>query len=507
MSRDSARTGAAAAAVVAAVVGIVALGTVVGGTAAGAQAPESGVRGSLPAWLLPPSDAPALPVQLDVEQQGLVCPALSVDAVAAERVSALVLPEAAPGSGTLVIGEGAPAALGAPGTGTSTAASEAGTSGVVTAEGGYAGASAASRSFLADRGEGRGLTSTSCAPPAAEFWFPGVSGASGRVDELVLANPTTAPAVVTTVVLGPSGPIEVPGGGIVVQPGSTEVVRIDSLIPDVVPATLHVSVSGAVVSALVRSSDVDGLIPQGVEFLQPAAAPGTDVVVPGVPSGPGPRRLVLTSPAQDVAATVELLAADGTSALGERPVPVPAGFTVAIDLQTALEGRAAAVRIRADAPVTAAVLASVPAAPNPAVTGVLGRVPVADTADVVAAAPVTAVATLPLSGAGTNATVVASAVDAPVRLEVQVLPTGGPPGPVQTLEVAAGTTATAALAGGGGAPGAVVIRRVDGGTLFAAVNEVGALADGPVVSAAVALPLVRTVAVPVARPVPAALVR
>jgi hypothetical protein len=362
------------------------------------------------------------------------------------------------------------------------------------------------RSVLDASGEGRGLANGACTAPAAEFWFPGVAGTSGRVDELLLSNPTAAAAVVTLTVLGPTGPIEVPGAGVVVQPGATETIRIDSFIPDVTPASVQVAVTGGLVSAVVRSTVVDGLIPQGLELLQPAAPPAREVVVPGVAPGAGPRQLVIASPVQDVAATVELITADGAVPVGDGPVPVPAGFTVALALQDELQAAAGTVRVRADAPVTAAVTGSLPAAPNPAITGVLGRVPVADTAASAAAAPLDVRSVLPVSGqGGTSPLVVATALDGPAVVTLQLLTTTGP-GEVRTLEIPAGTTQSVGLpALPEGPPAAVLLLPAGGsGRVYAALHETGAGPDGPFATTAVAVPIAQSVRVPVARPVPAA---
>jgi hypothetical protein len=113
---------------------------------------------------------------------------------------------------------------------------------------------------------------------------------------------------------------------------------------------------------------------KGADWL-PATVPGNQVVVPGVPSGNGHRRLLIAVPGRDeVGVNVQGLSKDGAFApTGERTLQAPALAVTPFDL--GLGGKAAALRLVSNRPIVAAIVAdegddfAVTAATPPLATG------------------------------------------------------------------------------------------------------------------------------------------
>ena len=443
------------------------------------------------------------PTTAESTQRVVACPGL-VASGSAESVGAVVLPGAAPGMASLTIG-GDSAVIGEPGGGAQLRPAIDGQSGQIESSAGFADMTGSVRDLLDAEGEGRGLAVASCAPPAAEHWFVGVTSLPGRIDEILLANPTPTAAIVSVAVHGPDGVVSVPGAdGVVVQPGGQGSIRVDSLVQDLQAAAIHLTTTGGVVSAQLRSTAIDGLIPQGAAYLPPAGAPAELLVLPGIPSGEGERTLVLTAPQEDVAVDVALIPTDGaTKQYGQGRISVAAGTTVAVDLTEEWNGQAGAVSLAASGPIVAAARSQRLGTTDPTGPEALNRVPVADYAWVAGAAPVVGQSHLPVGGSeGTVASVFVVAVNGEAEVEVSGYPAA--PGGSRSAEsrmVSAGTVEVFALPVSPGQVGVGVVAKTGGdGTVFAAVVQSGGLPDGPLLSSWPAVPLPVAVSVPAAYP-------
>jgi hypothetical protein len=95
---------------------------------------------------------------------------------------------------------------------------------------------------------------------------------------------------------------------------------------------------------------------KGADWL-PATTPSTRLVLPGVPPGGGGRRLLVAVPGRDVAGVgVQVMSPDGTFALaGQQTIQASALAVTPFDL--GLGGKAAGLRLVADRPVVAALVA------------------------------------------------------------------------------------------------------------------------------------------------------
>lgn len=417
----------------------------------------------------------------EVVERTSVCPSLRLTADGQEAVTAFVDPAAPASTGTIIGGATGPRGLPAPGRAVRVEPAAPGDQIAITARDGAVGSTASVREYLDTAEEGRGLALASCRPARSEWWFVGVSGELGHIDELLLVNPTESSAVVSVEVFGPAGPIDTVGGGVVLQPGEGAVVRVDSLIPGVSTATLHVTTSGGLVAATLRSTAIDGLIPLGAEFIPAAAPPATRQLVPGVAAGPGPRELFLVAGERDAAVQLRYLTAEGERQRQQAgSIPVPAGHVVSIDLADDLAGSAAAVEVTASQPVTAAVRATEQAVLPPNATGVLNRVPVADYAWTAAQPGGSDRLLLPLSGVQQAAgQVLLSSPDAAVTVRVTTRAASGAAAQVE-VEVPAGSTQAVAVPVVPGAASLITAERVAGGAgWYAAVVQSGALPSGP----------------------------
>jgi hypothetical protein len=205
-----------------------------------------------------------------------------------------------------------------------------------------------------------GLAGTRCAQPAADLWFAGPGPADADDVALYLTNVDDRPVTAVIGALSPEGSIETPQGenDVLVAPHTTRLVQVGVQVEgfgqaaaDAKILALHIRADNGRIAAAVRVQRK-----KGADWL-PATAPGTDVVVPGVPSGSGARRLLIAVPGRDEATVrVEGIAKDGTFApLGQRSLQAPALAATPFDL--GLGGKAAALRLVSDKPIVATLVA------------------------------------------------------------------------------------------------------------------------------------------------------
>ena len=293
---------------------------------------------------------------------------------------------------------------------------------VATAAGALAPGFTASMTSRSSSDDIRGLASTACAVPGNDFWFVGSGAVVGRRGRLYLTNSEPVPAVVDVALYGPAGPIDAPGGrGVTLAAGTQTVLKLDALAPDVERFGVHVQVRQGRVAAALRDQQVQGLTPLGADWVPATHAPARRLVLPGVPSGAGERRLQIVVPGDaDAIVRVRLIGIDGSF--------VPSGLDVAearagrvsdVDLAPFTWGQPVAVELTSDQPITAGVLIRV---------GGVGKAK-AEMAYTAAAAPVTAsapgvVTDLRGSKAGTtvSSNVVLAAPGADATVQIDVLP-------------------------------------------------------------------------------------
>lgn len=364
---------------------------------------------------------------------------------------------------------------------------------VVRGTGGLAPGLAASQSTVDTAGEQRGLSWAACTAPTTDAWSVGSGAAVGRRGSVHLTNADSAPAVVDLTLWGPDGPVSAPSGrGVLVAPGTQEVVALDALAPGAARLAVRVRTREGRVAVAVRDSEVRGLDPRGVDWVPTAAAPSRRLVVPGVPGGDGSRELQVLAPGDtDALVSLRLSTADGSFApLAVDRFTVPAGTVATLDLTRALDESPAAVLLEADVPVTASVLTR---------RGVPGGA-AAELAWTAATAPVGDLAVLPPSPAAPGRTdeVLVTAPDGAATVVLTPVAADGTRGTPRTVDVAAGTTVAAAPPGDGEA--LLLAPRPGGGPVHAAVTRTQTDPAGPLVSVLPLGPATTRVTVPAVIP-------
>lgn len=324
-----------------------------------------------------------------------------------------------------------------------------------------------------------GLQAAPCLVPSTSAWLPGIaSGASDRT-ELVLSNPDDAGATVDLTFYGRNGRVAVPGSpGVEIPPGSSRSVSLSGLVDAEGPLTVAVQATTGRVAAAARRIRTNGDAPAGADWVVPATAPGTRLVVPAVPGDEGTRELVVTNPGElRATVSVSVLGLQGPFApVGAETLELGPQSSGTLALAEGLAGTGSGVALTSDQPVTAAVvstsarpdaqpdLAVQPAAPALVRTGVSA---VATTRE--------ADAELVVSNAATT--------DVTVRFSVRSLQ--GVELRSGDILLAAGGSATRRLASP--APSYVVVQVPDGSSVTGGVDLVEAEGD---VAGLASLPLV-----------------
>lgn len=346
-------------------------------------------------------------------------------------------------------------------------------------------------------GDYRSSALTRCVAPGADALLLGGSTITGAGSLVTLTNPGTRPATATVQAWGMDGPLDLGARrGVVVAPGASETVLLESLVPGQRELAVRVQSTGAPLAASLQVTRRSGLTPGGAEILSPQADAQVDAVIPGVRASAGmtPVALLLNPRGTDAHAEITVHTVSGeVKGAAHHDVVVPAGRLVAVPL-TGMPAGDAAVRVRSDEPVASAVRSSVAGADLPGDT--LG-VPV----DVDTAAPAPdlsggTVLALPAGASG----VLALAATAPAAATVIPLGANGAAGAPQQVRVAAGqqiAVPSARLALGGKAPSALVIVPDQPGRLHGAWVQATAVTAAPG-SSAQAGPLLSTVTVPTA---------
>lgn len=141
----------------------------------------------------------------------------------------------------------------------------------------------ANLSYSATDGDLRGLAAAQCQQPGNDVWLLGASTALGRTAVLNVSNASATPATVNLDLFGAQGQIQAPGArGLLVAPGTTRSVNLAGLAPNEPELAVHLRSTGGPVAGTIQQSVLRGLVPGGVDFLSPGAAPSTLQVMSGV---------------------------------------------------------------------------------------------------------------------------------------------------------------------------------------------------------------------------------
>lgn len=211
---------------------------------------------------------------------------------------------------------------------------------------------------VSERRGDHGLAGVTCGPPVNEAWFVGAGSGVGRDARIHLVNPEPTPATVDVSIFGANGTVEAPGArGVEVEARGSTVLSLASVAPGVEDVALNVVAVSGRVGVGVRETEVNGLQPRGADWVPVSEAPADRVVVPGLASGEGARRLSLFAPGTGTA-TVEVSVVGRQGPFvptGGGPVDIDRGRVTTIDLGAALSEDEAAVVVDSPVPVIAGV--------------------------------------------------------------------------------------------------------------------------------------------------------
>ena len=335
---------------------------------------------------------------------------------------------------------------------------------------------------------GSGLPTAACGSPGTDFWFTGPGQhTAGRI-QLYLMNASGQPADAGVDIFTDAGPLQdTTDTGITVPPHGMVVQSLATALRTSRSVSLHVRTSVGQVVAAVQEGTGNG----AGSWLPATQAPGTHLLVPGLPSTAGTRQLYIAVPGvKDADVQVTAVTSRGTYVpTGSNGIDLPGGSVAQISLPS-LSGIPAAIKLTASAPIIADVM----------IAGGGGGSPGSFTAAAPAIEEQGVVADNP-SGAGRASALVLSAPHQAARVNVMQV-TGGKPARqhARVVAVSAGKSVLVALrpvpGAPRGAPFAVVITPLAGsGPVYAGRVVTGAGAGGalqamlPVASALITVPL------------------
>jgi P pilus assembly chaperone PapD len=212
-----------------------------------------------------------------------------------------------------------------------------------------------------------GMSAVACVEPTASTWFAGAFQSADADAELTLFNGDSTDAIVDLTILDANGRVAAAGSrGLVVRAGSSYSVPIRVMSTEASPIaesafTIHVETSSGRVAAYLRERRWDGNDPVNAEWVPPAVEPAESVLLPGVPSGSGGRKVIIANPSERTARiTVELLGPEGASTLPlDEDLEVAPESTAEVDLTGVIDEVPGTLRLTAtNAEITAALLAT-----------------------------------------------------------------------------------------------------------------------------------------------------
>jgi hypothetical protein len=343
-------------------------------------------------------------------------------------------PAKATSSGKTAAGSGGGAGSSAPGTAATETFSTSGQLAVLTApsatqDGGteISATGAMAQGFEAEETTGSGLGTVSCTHAGADMWFVGAGTTAGApVTRLYLMNPGTVAASVEATIITDSGVQQGLNTTITVGPGQYVWENVTQYTAGSVVLALHVQASSGQVAAAVWQGQSGG----SGTWLPQAAAPATQVVIPGLTTASSAARLFVVVPgAGDAKVKVTALTAHGPFLpFGSTPEDAPAAASSSFQLSS-LGASAAALVLTSNVPITAgiAIAGSGVGSFSAAATPVTGQ-------GVIAGNPV---------GGQSSVGLVLSAPDGMAVATVTVVPeAGGQASAPQPVQVPSGSTVT-----------------------------------------------------------------
>ena len=194
---------------------------------------------------------------------------------------------------------------------------------------------------------------STCESPRTSMWLLGGATTTGTDSTLLLANPSEEDSTVTIEAFSKTGPVDLVSSRVSLPAGQTVTVPLAGLAPEEERVSLHLTATGAGVSAWLQQSMTKGLNDLGAEVTEAAEGPDMTNLIPGV--GFADAQLQITNPAN------KAIHAQVYKAEGDERIPVPGGKVTVepgavaeISLAGLGQGRGT-VQVLSDKPVLAAV--------------------------------------------------------------------------------------------------------------------------------------------------------
>lgn len=321
--------------------------------------------------------------------------------------------------------------------------------------GGRPGTSAATTQYAATDGDLAGMTVGACTPAAHSHWLTGAITTTGTTAVLTMTNPSATNSTVDLTVYGTNGRIEASGAtGIVLAPGQSRSMLVAGLAPRETSVAVQVAASGGPVAATIHQHRLDGIVPAGVDTLQPVA-PGATAVIPGMMIPEDSETIAAGSGLDGQTPDLHLASAGGAASVTitlrgpDGPVTIPAaasavdlapGSTTTVDLSGVAPG-IYAVEIQSDASIlaTATSLTFNPAADNADASGNTAAV---DTAYMPATTPVRGDTMVALPALGNPDTTLVLTAGSDATVSITPIDDDGETLSPMTQEIAANTAVT-----------------------------------------------------------------
>ncbi|HIY67359.1 MAG TPA: hypothetical protein H9830_13920, partial [Candidatus Agrococcus pullicola] len=134
----------------------------------------------------------------------------------------------------------------------------------------------------------QGMSAEACASPTWNQWLVGGSTATGRQTSIVLANPGEQQTRVTLDVYGAEGPVTAAANsGVVIDPGSAEVVDLASISVGNAAPAVRVTSEGGPVAAFLQQTTIRTLDPGGIDTTGATVAVSGEQTFLGIPIAAG----------------------------------------------------------------------------------------------------------------------------------------------------------------------------------------------------------------------------
>lgn len=136
--------------------------------------------------------------------------------------------------------------------------------------------------FVGSDGDLRGTASNPCQWGNAVAWLVGGSTEVGSSTVLVIANPSLTTVEARIEAFGPAGPLDLGSNAVVNLPArSVREITLEGVMDPHDRIALRVGTTSGSLTAVLRTTALDGYTPRGVSFVNPSAV-GSTLVIPGV---------------------------------------------------------------------------------------------------------------------------------------------------------------------------------------------------------------------------------